>query len=81
MNLLSSQEEDFKSKEALLLATVLTSLSKLLKPISAEVRAPVSPTLHPPGGQNTTFYSVQLNVLSKSGSFKIMYPVNAPELI
>ena len=37
LNLLSSQEEDFKSKEALLLATVLTSLSKLLKPISAEV--------------------------------------------
>uniref|UniRef100_A0A8C2QXM1 FA complementation group I n=1 Tax=Capra hircus TaxID=9925 RepID=A0A8C2QXM1_CAPHI len=36
LNLLSSQEEDFKSKEALLLATVLTSLSKLLKPISAE---------------------------------------------
>ncbi|OWK09018.1 FANCI [Cervus elaphus hippelaphus] len=36
LNLLSSQEEDFKSKEALLLVTVLTSLSKLLKPISAE---------------------------------------------
>uniref|UniRef100_A0A8C6MMM0 FA complementation group I n=1 Tax=Moschus moschiferus TaxID=68415 RepID=A0A8C6MMM0_MOSMO len=36
LNLLSSQEEDFKSKEALLLVTVLTSLSKLLKPFSAE---------------------------------------------
>nr|XP_054306337.1 Fanconi anemia group I protein isoform X4 [Pongo pygmaeus] len=36
LNLLSSQEEDFNSKEALLLVTVLTSLSKLLEPSSPQ---------------------------------------------
>uniref|UniRef100_A0A452RTZ7 FA complementation group I n=1 Tax=Ursus americanus TaxID=9643 RepID=A0A452RTZ7_URSAM len=36
LNLLSSQEEDFHSKEALLLVTVLSSLSKLLEPSSPQ---------------------------------------------
>ncbi|KAL4661130.1 hypothetical protein H8957_015790 [Semnopithecus entellus] len=36
LNLLSSQEEDFNSKEALLLVTVLSSLSKLLEPSSPQ---------------------------------------------
>uniref|UniRef100_A0A8C5UQD9 FA complementation group I n=1 Tax=Microcebus murinus TaxID=30608 RepID=A0A8C5UQD9_MICMU len=36
LNLLSSQEEDFNSKEAALLVTVLTSLSKLLEPSSPQ---------------------------------------------
>ncbi|XP_045417679.1 Fanconi anemia group I protein isoform X3 [Lemur catta] len=36
LNLLSSQEEDFNSKEAYLLVTVLTSLSKLLEPSSPQ---------------------------------------------
>ncbi|XP_008068811.1 Fanconi anemia group I protein isoform X2 [Carlito syrichta] len=36
LNLLSSQEEDFNSKEAFLLVTVLTSLSKLLEPSSPQ---------------------------------------------
>lgn len=40
LNLLSSQEEDFHSKEALLLVTVLSSLSKLLEPSSPQVEAP-----------------------------------------
>lgn len=39
MNLLSSQEEDFNSKEALLLVTVLSNLSKLLEPSSPQVGA------------------------------------------
>uniref|UniRef100_A0A452TLQ6 FA complementation group I n=1 Tax=Ursus maritimus TaxID=29073 RepID=A0A452TLQ6_URSMA len=39
LNLLSSQEEDFHSKEALLLVTVLSSLSKLLEPSSPQVEA------------------------------------------
>lgn len=47
MNLLSSQEEDFNSKEALLLVTVLSNLSKLLEPSSPQVGAPL---LQPPGG-------------------------------
>ncbi|XP_045863557.1 Fanconi anemia group I protein isoform X2 [Meles meles] len=36
MNLLSSQEEDFNSKEALMLVTVLSNLSKLLEPSSPQ---------------------------------------------
>ncbi|XP_059036006.1 Fanconi anemia group I protein isoform X3 [Mustela lutreola] len=36
LNLLSSQEEDFNSKEALLLVTVLSNLSKLLEPSSPQ---------------------------------------------
>ncbi|XP_057576201.1 Fanconi anemia group I protein isoform X2 [Hippopotamus amphibius kiboko] len=36
LNLLSGQEEDFNSKEALLLVTVLSNLSKLLEPSSAQ---------------------------------------------
>ncbi|KAB1257455.1 Fanconi anemia group I protein, partial [Camelus dromedarius] len=36
LNLLSSQEEDFNSKEALLLITVLSNLSKLLEPSSPQ---------------------------------------------
>ncbi|KAM9183783.1 Fanconi anemia group I protein isoform 1-T1 [Dugong dugon] len=36
LNLLSSQEEDFNSKEALLLVSVLSSLSKLLEPSSPQ---------------------------------------------
>nr|XP_038956967.1 Fanconi anemia group I protein isoform X4 [Rattus norvegicus] len=36
LNLLSSQEEDFNSKEALLLVTVLSTLSKLLEPTSPQ---------------------------------------------
>ncbi|XP_040824472.1 Fanconi anemia group I protein-like isoform X3 [Ochotona curzoniae] len=36
LNLLSSQEEDFNSKEAVLLVTVLSSLSKLLEPSSTQ---------------------------------------------
>ncbi|XP_058150652.1 Fanconi anemia group I protein isoform X2 [Dasypus novemcinctus] len=36
LNLLSSEEEDFNSKEALLLVTVLSSLSKLLEPSSPQ---------------------------------------------
>lgn len=36
LNLLSSQEEDFNSKEAILLVTVLSSLSKLLEPSSPQ---------------------------------------------
>ncbi|GAB5572171.1 Fanconi anemia group I protein isoform X3 [Prionailurus iriomotensis] len=37
LNLLSSQEEDFNGKEALLLVTVLSNLSKLLEPSSPQV--------------------------------------------
>ncbi|XP_007470580.1 PREDICTED: Fanconi anemia group I protein isoform X2 [Lipotes vexillifer] len=36
LNILSSQEEDFNSKEALLLVTVLSNLSKLLEPSSTQ---------------------------------------------
>uniref|UniRef100_A0A8C5L1E5 Fanconi anemia, complementation group I n=1 Tax=Jaculus jaculus TaxID=51337 RepID=A0A8C5L1E5_JACJA len=36
LNLLSNEEEDFNSKEALLLVTVLSTLSKLLEPTSAQ---------------------------------------------
>uniref|UniRef100_A0A8D0JEI0 FA complementation group I n=2 Tax=Sus scrofa TaxID=9823 RepID=A0A8D0JEI0_PIG len=36
LNILSSQEEDFNSKEAFLLVTVLSSLSKLLEPSSPQ---------------------------------------------
>ncbi|XP_030883785.1 Fanconi anemia group I protein [Leptonychotes weddellii] len=36
LNLLSSQEEDFNSKEALLLVTVLSNLSRLLEPSSPQ---------------------------------------------
>ncbi|XP_029411826.1 Fanconi anemia group I protein isoform X2 [Nannospalax galili] len=36
LNLLSSEEDDFNSKEALLLVTVLTNLSKLLEPTSPQ---------------------------------------------
>ncbi|XP_052016219.1 Fanconi anemia group I protein isoform X1 [Apodemus sylvaticus] len=36
LNLLSSEEEDFNSKEALLLLTVLSTLSKLLEPTSPQ---------------------------------------------
>ncbi|XP_059953341.1 Fanconi anemia group I protein isoform X1 [Mesoplodon densirostris] len=36
LNILSSQEEDFNSKEALLLVTVLSDLSKLLEPSSTQ---------------------------------------------
>ncbi|XP_074256102.1 Fanconi anemia group I protein isoform X2 [Saimiri boliviensis] len=36
LNLLSGQEEDFNSREAVLLVTVLTSLSKLLEPSSPQ---------------------------------------------
>ncbi|XP_032197931.1 Fanconi anemia group I protein isoform X1 [Mustela erminea] len=36
LNLLSGQEEDFNSKEALLLVTVLSNLSKLLEPSSPQ---------------------------------------------
>ncbi|XP_043410632.1 LOW QUALITY PROTEIN: Fanconi anemia group I protein [Prionailurus bengalensis] len=36
LNLLSSQEEDFNGKEALLLVTVLSNLSKLLEPSSPQ---------------------------------------------
>ncbi|KAM5291788.1 Fanconi anemia group I protein [Ctenodactylus gundi] len=36
LNLLSSEEEDFNSKEAVLLVTVLSSLSKLLEPSSPQ---------------------------------------------
>ncbi|KAK2107470.1 hypothetical protein P7K49_012635 [Saguinus oedipus] len=39
LNLLSGQEEDFNSKEAVLLVTVLTSLSKLLDPSSPQPKA------------------------------------------
>lgn len=41
LNLLSSQEEDFNSKEALLLVTVLSNLSKLLEPSSPQVQVPL----------------------------------------
>lgn len=37
LNLLSSEEEDFSSKEALLLLAILSTLSRLLEPSSAQV--------------------------------------------
>lgn len=37
LNLLSSEEEDFNSKEALLLIAILSTLSRLLEPSSAQV--------------------------------------------
>lgn len=40
LNLLSSQEENFNSREAFLLVSVLSSLSRLLEPTSPQVRAP-----------------------------------------
>uniref|UniRef100_A0A7N5KJJ3 FA complementation group I n=1 Tax=Ailuropoda melanoleuca TaxID=9646 RepID=A0A7N5KJJ3_AILME len=45
LNLLSSQEEDFHSKEALLLVTVLSNLSKLLEPSSPQFVQMLSWTL------------------------------------
>ncbi|XP_035159656.3 Fanconi anemia group I protein isoform X1 [Callithrix jacchus] len=45
LNLLSGQEEDFNSKEAVLLVTVLTSLSKLLDPSSPQFSQMLSWTL------------------------------------
>ncbi|XP_041608664.1 Fanconi anemia group I protein isoform X3 [Vulpes lagopus] len=45
LNLLSSQEEDFDSKEALLLVTVLSNLSRLLEPSSPQFVQMLSWTL------------------------------------
>lgn len=39
LNLLSSEEEGFNSKEALLLISVLSTLAKLLEPLSPQVCA------------------------------------------
>ena len=50
MNLLS-QEEDFDSKEALLLVTVLSNLSRLLEPSSPQVEAPAQSHQQPSEGQ------------------------------
>jgi hypothetical protein len=38
LNLLSSEEDDFNSKEALLLIAVLSTLSRLLEPTSPQVQ-------------------------------------------
>lgn len=62
LNLLSSPEEDFHSREALLLVTVLSDLSRLLETASPQVQVPpFRPALPPSQGRQcrTVNYSAK----------------------